>query len=161
MSKNAATQVTKSTYSYNTIYYGDGSVRVLLESSLPRAFFPEESAFSSKESYAGDRIHRSIVLKIRGSFTPRPVFELVDEGGEILFSQSDIDKLQFVQNTLARWFYQNDQDSLKRYIDETTSKEVDAEVRNGQLVIRRSDWQEMTDRHPKPLAGAKVAIVLP
>ena len=47
--------------------------------------------------------HTGIVIKINGDFIPKPVYKLVDEEGELLFSHKDVSETAFEKNLMGRY----------------------------------------------------------
>lgn len=155
-------QLAKTTLSVSTTYFADGSLRVLLENQLPRAFLSQNIRFRQKEiPTLGMQEHTGVLLRLDKSIKPSARYKIVDGQGQVLFDVHDMAESAFRKHLMGRW--------LKR----PTSAEVtdmlgkspiifDAQVlARGLFKIDRALWDERMDGHNSLLVTGTVGLALP
>jgi hypothetical protein len=160
--KKAATQVSTSTSSYNTTYYGDGTVRVFLENGLPKAFVTSGIRFRQKESPAASMIqYTGVVIKAAKAIRPRPTYQVVDEAGGILFDVSDMAEEAFHRNLMGRWFKNPAESEVVGAVGSNPIY-LEADVgSDGRLIINKATWDEKTAGHRALLVSGSIALAVP
>lgn len=103
--QTASASVGRSSYCYNTEYYSDGSVKIYLENSLAKALLDPAIKFKAvtAPAIAGTQ-YSGVVLKLKSAMKPRAIYDLVGEGGEVLFSAGDVAQDAFAKNMMGAWF---------------------------------------------------------
>jgi hypothetical protein len=159
--KGAARQIAQSTFSYSTTYFGDGTVRVILESMLPKAletsaihFRQKEAAEAPMTQYTGLILHADQALK------PKAMYQVVDESGAVLFDVKDMAQEAFRKNLMGRWFKRPGKSELADVVGKSPLT-VDAQVKDGRFVVARGDWDKAIEGHRSLLVNGTVAIALP
>ncbi len=158
----AAKNVTKSVYSLNTIFFGNGSVRVYLESSLPKALATSMIRFRQKEAASAQLLHRTgLVLKLNGRTQPKPRYRVVDESGIPLFEARDMAEDAFGRNLMGRWFEAPADAESAEFVGKSPIT-IDASVNHeGSIVVPREIWTSSLDGHQSLLVNGLIAIVVP
>jgi hypothetical protein len=158
----AARQASSAVTSYNTTYYGNGSVRVHLETALPRALASSSIRFRQKEAAAPQMTqYTGVVLELDKSIKPRATYQIVDEKGEVLFDVHDMSEGGYRKNLMGRWFRKPQPAELGDAVGKHPLK-VDARANDdGRLVVARADWDSATDGHRALLVNGLVALALP
>jgi hypothetical protein len=158
----AAKNITKSVYSYNTLYFSDGTVRVYLESSLPKAMTTSLIRFRQKEAASAQIMQRTgVVIRLNSKVSPRPRYQVLDETGVPLFEAKDMAEEGFARNLMGRW-YEAPADAEAADFVGKNPVYIDASVDpRGNLVVARDLWKGSLDGHKALLVNGLIAIVLP
>jgi hypothetical protein len=155
-----ASTVTRQSYSYNTVYFSNGKVRVELESSLALALDPGRKPFLSKSVEEVDtRLGTpSIVFEVIGIESPTLIREIYDSAGELAYSTQDVSPEAYRKFLTGRWFHPKSSE-LKAFAgnEAITVKSV---YQNGRVVIDKSTWEEARSRATPSLRDGRVAFVL-
>jgi len=159
--KVAARRVEKSTFSYDTTYFADGSVRVHLENALPKAllmpgirFHQKDAASVSMSEYTG------LILQADKSVSPRATYQIVDETGAVLFDVHDMAEEAYRKNLMGRWFRQPTANELASAVGRSPIR-IAATAIDGKFQVKRSDWEKALEGHHSLLTNGLVAIALP
>lgn len=161
--KEAARQVASSTFSFNTTYFADGTIRVHLENALPKALEVQGLRFKQKEALQASMTHYSgLVLKLDQAARPRPTYAVVDEEGNILFDVHDMAEDGYRRNLMGRWFKRPTQAELVEAVGKNPVT-VAATVKSGgeALVVNRAAWDQALEGHRALLVNGTVALSLP
>lgn len=160
--REASINVTKSVYSYNTLFFGDGTVRVFLESSLPKALTTSLIRFRQKESAPAHLMQKTgVVLRLNTSTRARPRYKVLDEAGVPLFEAGDMAEDGFNKNLMGRWFESPADSESAEFIGKNPIV-VDASVdTKGNFVIPRATWESGIEGHKALLVNGLIAIILP
>lgn len=160
--RNASVNVTKSVYSYNTLFFSDGTVRVYLESSLAKALTTSLIRFRQKEAASGHLMQKTgLVLRLDASARPRPRYKVVDESGRPLFEAGDMAEEGFSKNLMGRWFEVPAEAEMTEFIGKNPIV-VDASVDSqGNFVIPRKLWESGLEGHKSLLVNGLIAIIVP
>jgi hypothetical protein len=158
----AARQASSAVTSYNTTYYGNGAVRVHLETSLPRALASSSIRFRQKEAAAPQMTqYTGVIVALDKSIKPRATYQIVDETGEVLFDVHDMAEGGYRKNLMGRWFRKPQPAELGEAVGKHPLK-LDARANDdGRLVVARADWDAATDGHRALLVNGQVALALP
>ena len=159
----AADRVTRSTYSYNTIYFADGSVRVMLENLLPRTLGDAGANFSRTATPATDHLDRTgVIVRVKGASKPSAIYQLVGEGdGRVLFSIKDVAEEAFRQNLMGRWFRQDAKSQqLREVVGEGAIELAATFVDNGIFAVNPDEWQAAVSGYEELLQASRVALIL-
>lgn len=158
----AAKNVTKNVYSYNTLYFGDGTVRVYLESSLPKALATNLIRFRQKESASNQLMSRTgIVIRLEERVAPRARYKIVDECGMPLFDARDMSEEGFSRNLMGRWYEAPADAESAEFIGKNPIEISAALGHDGNFVVPRQVWQEAVDGHKALLVNGIIALVVP
>lgn len=159
--KQAAKAFTQSIYSVSTTYYGDGTVRVLLESTLPKALGPAGIRFRQREaSDPAMTQYTGLLLKLDRSMRPKAVFQVVDESGAVVHDVHDMAQEAFGRNLMARWFRNPTAAEIAEVVG-SSPLQLNARVENEHLVVERSAWDQAIEGHRSLLVNGAVAIAIP
>lgn len=166
---SAAKQVATSTFSYDTTYYGDGTVRVRLENTLPRALEVQGLRFKQKEALPAAMTHYSgLVLQLDKGTKPRATYAIVDEKGDVLFDVHDMAEDAYKHNLMGRWFRKPTQAELVEAVGKNpvtlAATVANGEGKNGdgsRFVVKRAAWDEALEGHKALLVNGTVALALP
>lgn len=159
--REAARQVASSTYSYNTTYFGNGSVRVHLESSLPKALDTTSLRFRQREALEPTMLQRTgLVLEADQAAKPRPTYQVVDEAGNVLFDVKDMAANGYRKNLMGRWYRRPTASELKDAVG-TNPLRLKAKVVGERFVVNREEWDNATNGHQSLLVNGLLAIALP
>ena len=153
--------VSKSTYSTLTTYFGEGSIRIQMESSLTKALFPAAVNLDSTEPGSAEGVkHTGVVLEVDGksSVTPCPTYTLVDESGEVLFDSKKVWKAAFEKNFMARWYSQPSKNEVRRHVGDNPLKIPVKLDSKGRFSLDRVVWEQVVVGNEPLLSGAKVMI---
>jgi hypothetical protein len=158
----AAKNVTKSVYSLNTIFFENGSVRVYLESSLPKALATSMIRFRQKEAASAQLLNKTgLILKLSSRAKPRPRYRVVDEAGIPLFEARDMAEDAFSRNLMGRWFEAPADAEAAEFVGKSPIM-IDASVNSeGSIVVPREQWTASLDGHQSLLVNGLIAIVVP
>lgn len=161
--RDAARQVANSTFSYNTTYFGDGTVRVHLENTLAKALEAQGLRFKQKESVQASMTHYSgLVLKVEGTAKPRATYSVVDETGDVVYDVHDMAEDAYKQNLMGRWFKRATHAELVEAVGKnpvTVAATVGAS--GDRFVVQRAAWDEALEGHKSLLVNGTVALSLP
>ena len=159
--QQAALELTKRTYPIQTNVTANGGVTVELESSLVTALKPlvEHNQDVEESSEVGPE-HTGIVIKINGDFIPKPVYKLVDEEGDLLFSHKDVSEAAFEKNLMGRYVKGYSKHEIKS-ISGREPLEIDASVDSeGNLKVNNTVWDEVLRADASLVRNAKILLVL-
>jgi hypothetical protein len=160
--RKAATQVSTSTSSYNTTYYGDGTVRVFLENSLSKAFVTTGLRFRQKEALTPSMIqYTGVVIKTSKAIKPRPTYQVIDEKGNVLFDVSDMAEEAYRKNLMGRWFKNPGASEVTKAVGSNPIYLEASAQDDGRLVVQRAQWDEKTAGHRALLVNGNIALALP
>jgi hypothetical protein len=160
--REAARLVSTSTYSYNTTYFGDGTVRVHLENSLPKAFESSGLRFRQKEALEPAMIpFTGIVFEADKSIKPTALYQVIDEHGEVLFSVQDMAEDAFRKNLMGRWFKKPSAAELSEAVGKNPLRLAAKADAPGKLVVPKDAWQKAIHGHQALLVNGSIAIAVP
>jgi hypothetical protein len=158
----AAKNVTKSVYSLNTIFFGNGAVRVYLESSLPKALATSMIRFRQKEAASAQLLLKTgLVLKLNGRAQPKPRYRVVDEVGLPLFEAGDMAEDAFGRNLMGRWFEAPADAESAEFVGKSPITIEASLNQDGSIVVPREVWTANLDGHQSLLVNGLIAIVVP
>jgi len=162
--ENIAHAVSKQSYVFNTVYFSNGKVRVELESSLALALDPGRKPYVSRpeETMAEGEAAPSgsgVVIEVKGLKTPQLVSEIHDNTGELVYSSQDVSPDAYKKQLIGRWFYKNSSE-LRGFAGGEPLK-VEADFRDGKLVVDKEAWNQVRRSTSKLLGEGRVAFVLP
>ena len=156
--------VSKSTYSTLTTYFGEGSIRIQMESSLTKALFPAAVDLDNSEPGSTEGVkHTGVILEIseKKQVSPCPTYTLVDESGEVLFDSKRVWKAVFEKNFMARWYQKPSKNEVRRYVGDNPLKIPVTVDDRGRFSIDRVVWEQVLVGNEPLLSGAKVLIASP
>lgn len=160
--REAGKSVARSTYSRNTIYYGDGRVAVELESSLSAALAPVGLEFGIQDppDVAAAR-NSGIVLKIDGPTRPTAIYRVVNRSGTTLFSVHQVAEKAFAKGLMGRWYVGDTGTSdFAAYIGSNPTSIEGVQAKGpGVFVVEDEAWRAATEGNEPLLASARIALV--
>jgi hypothetical protein len=158
----AAQQVTQSTMSINTIFYGNGGVQVVLENSLVKIFDSANLRFSQKEAnVSGSTQYSGFVISLDQSTPARAFYQIIDEDSKILFDYRFIAEDAYKKNLMGRW-YKNPTPSEVLESAGVQPVTIAAQVvREGVYRVSRVEWDQMVYGHKGLLAAGMLMIAVP
>jgi hypothetical protein len=159
--QQAALELTKRTYPIQTNLTAAGTLTVELESSLVTALKP---LVEHKQEVVGSEDiqpkHTGIVIKINGDFNPKPVYKLVNEEGDLLYSHKDVSEPAFERNLMGRYVKGYSKHEIKSILGRDPL-EIDASVDgDGNLRVNDTVWDEVLRVDASLVRNAKVLLVL-
>jgi hypothetical protein len=159
--KLAAHQVSTGTSSVSTTYFADGTVRVHLESALPKALESSVIHFRQKEAPEPTMTeHTGIVLAPDHGVKPRPNYQVTDEDGKVLFDVRDMAQASYSRRLMGRWFRKPTQAELVEAVGKNPLT-IPVQVKDGKFLVQREIWDKATDGHKSLLVSGIIAIALP
>ncbi len=159
--KAAAKQVSQTTYSFSTTYFGDGGVRVLLENQLPRAL--NSSAIKFRRREAVEPIlnqFTGVLFKLSSSMKPVAIYQVVDEEGNVLFDVKDMAAESYKKNLMGRWFKKATRDEIAEAVGKGPI-EIVGKPKGNKIVVSKNDWEKMVDGHQGLLVSGLIALTQP
>ncbi|MBI2602533.1 MAG: hypothetical protein HYW48_05705 [Deltaproteobacteria bacterium] len=157
----ASDLVTHATYVNRSEVFKDGTVRVFLESSLPRALnrgdilFPPPPEVSTPPRFSG------LILRLDKSVSPVAEFEIVDTAGSRLYGVEKLSKESFQNNLMGKWFYNPRREELLRSVGVKPVALEAKVVTPTQYSVNRGAWRDALEESASVLTEGKLAIVLP
>ena len=162
--KIAAEEVSMSTYSYMTTYFGSGGMRVHMESSLIKAFHPGKLDFGEMDEDDGSLegvSYTGVVFEVAGEVSPCPVFSLYDEtSGDLLFDVTSVSKISFDKGFMARWVRHPDSKELLRLAGSRPLVIPLVLNDSGKMVLSRKIWDEVLVGNEPLLSHSRVVFAL-
>lgn len=160
--RDAAKHVATSTFSYNTTYFHDGTVRVHLENHLARAIESSVIRFRQKESAETTAMqHSGVVFVAAKAMKPRAAYRVVDETGAVLFDVSDMAAEAYKKNLMGRWFKRPSPSELHDAVGASPLKVPASVAGDGVLTVSKADWDKALDGHKSLLVNGLIAVALP
>ena len=158
----AATAVTTNPKSIRTEYFSDGHVKIYFENSLALALQPAAGEFSRRERLAIEgSMFSGLILRSDAHIAPKAAYEVVDETGQVLYSQKDVSEEAFHQNLMGRWFQKPNRQEIASAVGLkpiSINFELDSK---GRLQVQGSVWREAISASPAILQNARVALIAP
>lgn len=160
--KLAAQAAARATTSRKTVYYSDGTVRVVLENTLPKALTSPALRFRQKEAMVSNTTRYSgVVFQLDRSVKARPIYKVVDESGALLFDEADMAEQAFHQHMMGHWYIKPSAAELSTVVGKTPLK-VSAKVdEQGRFVVSKAVWNNALSGYRSLLVGGRIAISLP
>jgi hypothetical protein len=160
--KEAAKAIAKSTSSYSTTYFANGTVRVLLENQLPKALSMAGIRFRQREPAThGALEHTGIVLKTAKAMKPSARYLVVDENGETLFDVHEMAEEAYRKSLMGRWLKRPSSSELAETVGKNPAVVAAEPIADGKLRVARSAWEQAVDGHRALLVNGTIAVVLP
>lgn len=160
--REAARAVAASTFSYNTTYFADGTIRVHLENSLSRALETAAVRFRQKEALTvAAMAHTGIVLRLDKAVRPRPIYMVVDAQGNVLFNVADMAEQAFRRNLMGRWFQAPTPSELAEAVGRNPLVVPATSAGEGRFVVDRESWDKAVEGHRAYLINGTIALALP
>ncbi len=160
----AAEAVTRNTYSYQTSFFKDGTVRVFLESNLTQALARKDAIFrKASDEKRKDPRFSGLILRVDKSIRPMASYEVVDSSGNLLFNEKAVVREAYEKNLMGRWFTDLQRDELDRYIGPkpvSITVRVDAKNPN-RFLVERGPWTDALQDSDALLSEARIALVVP
>ncbi len=155
-------KVARSTYSFDTEYYQDGSVQVKLASSLANLLAPADQNFSIKKSPDIGHLENSgVLLKVTGSINPTATYMIVDENGEVLFQASNVSAEAFNKHLLGRWFSKGTSTkTLTKHIGDKPLEIKGKAINNRQILVSKKVWDESIKAQMPLLVSSRIALII-
>ncbi len=159
--KIASHQVSVGTSSFSTTYFADGTVRVYLESPLPKALESSLIHFRQKEAPEPTMTeHTGIVLAPDQAVKPRPNYQITDEDGKILFDVRDMAQASYNRRLMGRWYRKPNSSELTDAVGKNPLN-IPVRVTDGKFLVQREIWEKAIEGHKSLLVSGIIAIALP
>jgi len=160
--RQAAHRFTASSTSYDTTYYGDGTVRVHLESQLPQALATSAIHFHQKDANEPAMTqYTGLVLAADKSVKPTAIYQVVDETGAVLFDVKDMAQEAFQRHLMGRWYRRPTTAELADAVGQRPVTLAVVAAGDGHFVAKRADWEQALEGQRSLLVNGLVAISLP
>jgi hypothetical protein len=161
----ASKRMSRGAYTVHTEYFGDGSVRLSMESNLAAALFFSTLSFPIEKGASIQGIASTgVVLRSSSYIPPMSFYEVTDEGGQILFSVQQVAKDAYQKNLMGRWLTKSAGgkiDGLSRAVGKhPISIEIKSVVGN-RFQVEGVKWKEALAQSWALLENAKIAVVTP
>lgn len=152
----------KTTSSFNTIYFADGRVRVVLENLLSRTIPVEAMRFRQREPVSyGSLEFSGIGLRLSKSVRPSARYVVIDEHGETLFDVHAMAEDAYKKNLMGRWLKRPSAAETNELIGKTPAI-LDSEViAEGRFRVPRAVWDQVVEGHRALLVNGVIALLLP
>lgn len=160
LEKNVAAQITTSTYSLNTTYYGNGKVRVQLENALTKALYPMDVGFKLLKPEETPTKNSGVVIRVKGDLRPQAVYRVVNEQGQPVYEAMDVAKEAFDKRFMGAWFQNPTPEEMRPIVGGNPSVVEAQAIGNGVIRVNQAFWQKATAGNENLLQSAKVAIAL-
>ena len=151
--------------SRSTTYFGDGKVRVYLQSPLQQVVVAAlgEVSFSEAKPLANttsvEGAYTGVVIQLGKKMAPMAVYKIFDESGERLFSLEDMSESGFRQSLMGRWFRRAGSAEIVAHVGDNPliikGKPSDSD---NKIIIERSAW-DATGRQAGFLLASGRAII--
>ena len=104
--------------------------------------------------------HTGIVIKINGDFIPKPVYKLVNEKGNLLYSNKDVSEEAFEKTFMGKFVKGFSKHEVKSLAGENPIV-IDASVsEDGDLKVNNTVWDEVLRIDASLAREAKILLVL-
>ncbi len=158
--KDVASQVATTTYSLNTIYYGNGKVRVQLENALTKALYPTDVGFKLLRPEPTAAKNSGVVLRVKGNLRPQAVYRVVNEQGQPVYEAMDVAKEAFDKQFMGAWFQGPSMEEMRPVVGGNPVVVEGQAVGDGLIRVNQASWQKATAGNENLLQRAKIAIAL-
>lgn len=153
--------VKDNTTSFVTNYYGDGSVRVYLETSLT-SVAPKDISFAQKGLADASAVPTSgIVFAVDKKAKPAAVYQVVDESGAVLFEARDMAEAAFRERLMGKWLERPGEKDLAAAVGAHPTRIALKAISPGKFQAARSEWEALIKEGRPHLVNGRVALVLP
>lgn len=160
--QEAGKLIARTTYAYHTEYFSDASVRVHMENALPRAFPADNYTFANPLNLeAAEGTFTGLVLRLDGKTEPRPVYQVVNEIGQVLFDITSVVKEAYEKNLMGKWYVNPTRGELASAVG---AKPVSLEakvIESGKYLVQGSAWHEALKSSQSLLSHSKIAVIVP
>lgn len=157
----ASDLVTHASYVNRSEFFKDGTMRVYLESTLPRALNRGDILFSPASEMKEEPRFSGLILRLDKKVAPVAEFEVVDGEGTQLYGVKSLSKDAFQNNLLGRWFYNARRDELLKSVGVKPVALQATVVTPTRFSVNRGAWMDALEDSKSLLMEGKVAIVLP
>lgn len=159
--QSRATQIARSTYSTNTIYFSDGTIRVELENLLARALgqpyqFKHQSVEDPPEAKK-----TGIILSLDRRIEPKPVYSIRDEAGQVLFSVDDVAQEAYERHLMGHWFRSADDYRVSHRVGADPIQIVVKVQSDGRLMVPRELWRQSVAGNENLLRAVRLVLISP
>lgn len=160
--KEALSAAVKSTSSYNTTYFADGTVRVILENQLPRSLVKGGVRFRQKEPSAFASLqYTGLGLRLSKGVKPSPQYMILDENGAVLFEVQDMAEEAYHRNLMGRWIQRPSSVELSEIIGNNPAMLDAIVLGDGKFQVERAQWDAALEGHRTLLVNGIVALIQP
>ncbi len=166
----AAKSISTSTFSYDTTYYANGTIRVHLENMLSKAIASDAIRFRLKEALDPGLIqHSGVLFELDNKIKPSATYKVIDENGETLFDAKEMAESAFKKNLMGRWFIAPHSSELEasignvpvripvKLMDNSTVNSAG----NSTFVVKRKYWDRVIEGHKALLRSGRIALSMP
>ena len=166
--KGAATSGGSGATSRSTTYFGDGKVRVYLQSPLQKIVVAAlgEVAFREKSELAALKpataSYSGVVIQLEQKLAPLAVYKLTDPSGQKLFGIEDMTEEGFRSSLMGRWVRRAGDQEIAAYAGDKPLiiKAKIGESRN-QIIVDPDTWKSIGQEAAYLMASGNVLIAVP
>lgn len=160
--KNLINLAVKSTSSYSTTYFADGSVKVILENQLPKMFETIGIRFRQKEPSAFTSLqYTGIGIRLSRAIRPSAQFKVLDENGGLLFEVQDMAEEAYRRNLMGRWLKRPATAEIQEIIGNNPAM-IDAKaLADGKIQVEKEAWDSLLEGHRTLLVNGIIALIQP
>ncbi len=156
----AADVVTRNSYIITEEYFKDG-VSIVTESSFAMAMQRSDLLFVKPQDVDANSPFSGVLLKAKRSLEPVPMYRIVDENGQTLFSIESMTKEGYNANLMGRWFQNPTRPELIPHIGSNwLVVEFDPKSQY-EFMIERRVWNEISQKIGGLLAKGKLVVATP
>lgn len=158
--KELLQQLSASTYSLNTIYYGNGKVRVQLENALTQALYPTDVGFKLLKPETFPTRNSGVVIRIKGDMKPQAVYRVVNEQGQSVYEAMDVAKEAFDKQFMGAWYRNPSMQEMQPIVGSKPAVVEAQAVGDGVIRVKQAAWQQAAAGNENLFQRARVAIAL-
>lgn len=158
--KEVIQQIISSTYSLNTIYYGNGKVRVQLENALTKVLYPTDVGFKVLKPETAPTRNSGVVIRIKGDMRPQAVYRVVNEQGQSVYEAMDVAKEAFDKQFMGAWYRSPSMQEMQPIVGANPAVVEAQVVGDGVIRVNQAVWQKAAAGNENLFQRARVAIAL-
>jgi hypothetical protein len=102
-----------------------------------------------------------VVFKLDKAIRARPIYQVVDESGALLFNEGDMAEQAYEKHLMGRWFVSPTPNELTQAIGKKPLEIRVSVDDKGRFVVSRKKWQEAVSGYRSLLVAGAIAIALP
>ena len=160
LSKKAGDIVARSTASYDTTYFSDGSVKVSLSNSLTKAFSGIRTTASNspnlQDSIISQPKNSGVIFQLRGRVSPLAVYHVVDQNGDNLYGLKDVKPAAYSKNLMGRWFENASKQEVQKFVGPNPVTVQLTMGSRGTFVANSDEWRLAFGSNRELLKDSKI-----
>ena len=155
----AGERVASATYRVKTVYYSNGSARVLMESQLSRAFSPKLADFIINEPSTEASRNSKIVIRLDRPIRPSPLFKVI-VNGETVYSYKSVAASSFRRGLVGSFFVWDKSQAPKSIVGRNPIV-IFGKVSSEGIIVSEGDWRRAIRGNQPILSRAGIAVSFP